>query len=79
MAVSNRDRIGRGFEILADGLSRFVNEKMTDAFSGQQENWIQIIESRDAAKNGVTKNYELADPAFQLRIITEEWRTFLVL
>lgn len=76
MAVSNRDRIGKGFEILSDGLASFVNEKMGEAFSGQGANWVEIIELRDANKNGVQKKFEITDPAFQLRLLTEEWRIF---
>lgn len=76
MAISNRDRIGKGFEILADGLFTFVNEKMSAAFADETDNWIQAIENRDATKSGTKKNFELIDPAFQLRMITDEWRIF---
>ena len=76
MAISNRDRVNKGFEILADGLSNFVDVNMTKAFKSENENWIAIIENRDEAKNGFRKNYELNDPAFLLRMITDEWRIF---
>lgn len=76
MAISNRDRVNKGFEILADGLSNFVDVNMTNAFKSENENWIAIIENRDEAKNGFRKNYELNDPAFLLRMITDEWRIF---
>lgn len=76
MAISNRDRVGKGFEILADGLSEFVDQKMSTAFDKTNESWIHAIESRDSIKNGVHKTFELSDPAFQLRMITDEWRIF---
>lgn len=76
MAVSNRDRVGKGFELLAEGLEPFVNEKMSLAFSAENQHWVEVIESRDSAKNGSSKHLEITDPAFQLRMITEEWRIF---
>jgi predicted AAA+ superfamily ATPase len=76
MAISNRDRVGKGFEILSEGLRDFVTEKMNLAFSQEGMDWIQAIESRDASKNGIHKTYEIEDPAFQLRMITDEWRVF---
>ncbi len=76
MAISNRDRVSKGFDVLSAGLLEFVDRQMLSATEGVGKDWIQVIEKRDEAKNGVKKNYEKEDPAVQLRVITEEWRVF---
>ena len=75
MAINNRERVGRGFEILAEGLGRFVDEVMTAAAPAGQD-WAKLLENRDAAKHGVSKTYEKNDPQVQLKVLTEEWRLF---
>jgi predicted AAA+ superfamily ATPase len=76
MAISNRDRVSKGFDVLSAGLFEFVDRHMLAAMEGVASDWIQVIEKRDETKNGVKKNYEKEDPAVQLRVITEEWRVF---
>ena len=76
MAISNRDRVSKGFDILSVGLLDFVDRQMSSATEGLGVDWVQVIEKRDEAKNGVKKNYEKEDPAVQLKVITEEWRVF---
>ncbi|GAB2445512.1 Swt1 family HEPN domain-containing protein [Streptosporangium sandarakinum] len=75
MALSNRDRIGRGLEILGKGLEPFVELMMSMATTGSHD-WLQVIEARDAAKHGVNRSYEKTDVRFLLRVLTEEWRVF---
>ena len=74
MAISNRDRIQKGFELLAEGLEPFVDEKM--AAAAPDGDWIGLLEARDEQKNGVHKTYERHDPAVLLRCITDDWRVF---
>lgn len=74
MAISNRDRVQKGFEILAEGLEPFVDQKMGAA--APDGDWISLLEARDERKNGVRKSYDRYDPAVLLRCITEEWRVF---
>jgi len=76
MAISNRDRVSKGFDVLSAGLLNFVDHQMNSATEGLGDNWIQVIEKRDESKNGVKKIYEKEDPAVQLKVITEEWRVF---
>ena len=76
MAISNRDRVSKGFDVLSAGLIEFVDRQMSSATEGMGDDWIQIMEKRDETKNGVKKNYEKEDPAVQLKVITEEWRVF---
>ncbi len=74
MAVSNRDRIQKGFELLADGLGPFVDERMSAA--APDGKWIELLEARDEQKHGVKKSYDKNDPAVQLRTITDDWRVY---
>ena len=74
MAISNRDRIQRGFELLADGLGPFVDERMGTA--APDGDWIALLEARDEQRNGVHRSYDKGDPAVLLRCITDDWRVF---
>jgi predicted AAA+ superfamily ATPase len=75
MAMSNRERVGRGLEILAAGLGPFVDERMTAAAPAGRD-WVEMLQARDAAKHGRDKQYSKSDPQFLLQVITEEWRAF---
>ena len=75
MAVSNRDRISRGFDLLAAGLEPFVDEAMSAA-AGNTGDWIALLEARDNAKYGTAKSFSKSDPQVQLRVLTEDWRVF---
>lgn len=75
MAINNRERVARGFEILAEGLGRFLDEIMTAATPGGQD-WARLLEARDAAKHGSAKTYAKNDPQVQLKVLTEDWRLF---
>ena len=75
MAMSNRERVGRGLEILAAGLGPFVDERMTAAAPANRD-WVGMLQARDAAKHGREKQYSKSDPQFLLQVITEEWRAF---
>src|SRR6266496_3732343 len=75
MATSNRDRVGRGLEILAAGLSPFVDARMT-ATAPNGRDWVEMLQVRDASRHGSERQYSKSDPRFLLRVITEEWRAF---
>lgn len=75
MALSNRDRIGRGLDILGNGLAPFVDMMMSLAMPGSKD-WVEVLEARDAQKFGTNKTYSKNDVRFLLRVITEEWRVF---
>jgi len=76
MAISNRDRVSKGFDVLSAGLFDFVDRQMASASEAVGIDWIEVLEKRDGTKNGVKKIYEKEDPAVQLKVITEEWRVF---
>lgn len=73
MAISNRERVGRGLEQLAKGLEPFVDMWMGLA-NGQD--WLAALEARDNQKGGTNRTYSKSDPRFLLRVMTEEWRVF---
>jgi predicted AAA+ superfamily ATPase len=75
MAISNRDRVGRGMDILAVGLAPFVDERMM-AVTPDGRDWVDMLQARDAAKHGRERRYSRSDPQFLLQVITEEWRAF---
>src|SRR6266545_498169 len=75
MAMSNRDRVGRGLEILAGGLGPFVEAQMAAAVSGGRD-WVEVLEARDASRHGGERQYSRTDSRFLLRVLTEEWRAF---
>ncbi len=67
MAVSNRERVGRAFEALAEGLGPFVDHQMRSVHG---EGWLEsFLESgpRSSAPGS------LRDPAFLLKVMAEAW------
>jgi hypothetical protein len=73
MAISNRDRVGRGLEHLGKGLEPFVDMMMTMAHPGKD--WLKLHEARDNVQGGGRK-YSKSDVRFLLRVLTEDWRVF---
>ncbi|HLI14875.1 MAG TPA: Swt1 family HEPN domain-containing protein [Acidimicrobiales bacterium] len=67
MAVSNRERVGRAFEALAEGLGPFVDRQMASVHG---EAWLEsFVESgpRSSAPGS------LRAPAFLLKVMAEAW------
>lgn len=75
MAISNRDRVGRGFELLAAGLEPFVDQHMS-ASAGSGGDWLALLEARDNARHGTVRTLKKNDPQLHLRVLTEDWRVF---
>jgi Swt1-like HEPN len=75
MAINNRDRVGRGLEILASGLGAFVDSRMKAAVPDGGD-WLGVLAARDKSRYGTARQYSLSDPRFLLRVLTEEWRAF---
>lgn len=67
MAMNNRDRVGKAFEYLAEGLHDPVDEIMTDAYG--RNDWDDAWATEDAAKHGVRRVYRKTDPLVQLNAI----------
>lgn len=70
MALSNRDRIGRAFELLAAGLGPYVDRRMR-AVSQSGDGWLRAWVS--SATPPIRSEVSLADPALQLRVMAESW------
>ncbi|MCP9484920.1 MAG: DUF499 domain-containing protein [Gaiellaceae bacterium MAG52_C11] len=62
MALSNRERVGRSFELLAAGLGPYIDRKMR-ASSRSGSAW-----QRDFPRES-----SLDDPSFQLRVMADRW------
>jgi predicted AAA+ superfamily ATPase len=70
MATSNRDRIGKMFELLAPALDDFIARSVAPRLS-QGESWTEFVSRRDAKKGIKGKDYNPLDPQVQLRMLTE--------
>lgn len=71
--LNNRERIGRGLEILASGLGPFTSAHLPPAHSGARD-WAEVYAARDRERGRSAREYSLTDPRFQLRIVSEEQR-----
>lgn len=69
MAISNRDRVGRGFELLAAGLEPFIDVQMRRA---EGDDWAERF-----ARGGANPSapFSTSDPSFQLLVLTARWDT----
>lgn len=75
-SLSNKDRIGKGLDLLAEGLLPFVSPRMAAAAGAAGGDWVRLIAARDEAKHGKSMILSEDDPALLLRVLTEEWRVF---
>lgn len=71
--LSNRERVGRGLEILASGLGQFTSTRLPPS-SPDASDWVDVFVARDKDRGRAPREYSLSDARFQLRIITEEQR-----
>ncbi|MFB8229430.1 Swt1 family HEPN domain-containing protein [Cellulosimicrobium sp. NPDC055967] len=70
MALSNRDRVNRMFEVMAPALDDFISGVVGRANPQLGAQWAKLVAAKDA-KKGVDKQYDPLDPQVQLRILTE--------
>ncbi|NLG46720.1 MULTISPECIES: Swt1 family HEPN domain-containing protein [Mycobacteriales] len=71
MALSNRDRIGRTFELLGPALDQFHTYVLGKHLQPGQD-WTALLEARDTARGSTGKSYSGTDPQDGLRMITEQ-------
>lgn len=76
MAVTNRDRVGRGFEILAAGLEPVVDRLMTAAAPAGKD-WLDLVAAKEASRHGSAPRLSKNDPQVQLKVITDNRSVFL--
>ncbi|AVT32673.1 AAA family ATPase [Plantactinospora sp. BC1] len=69
MAQSNRDRVGRGLELLTEGVAPFVERIMAPTVD-QGRDWTEVLAERRG--NRASHAYNREDPQTWLRVITEE-------
>jgi predicted AAA+ superfamily ATPase len=74
MALSNRDRVGRGLELLAEGLKPFVDRHMASAAPDSRD-WVEWLANR-SGRDGRPITMSRSDPRFLVKVITEERRFF---
>jgi Swt1-like HEPN/Protein of unknown function (DUF499) len=70
MAVSNRDRIGKMFELLAPPLDEFIARSVAPQLS-DDGSWTTLVAMKDEKKGIDGKKYDPHDPQVQLRMLTE--------
>jgi hypothetical protein len=75
MELNNRDRVGRGLELVASGLGPFVDLWMVAVVPDGQD-WREVLATRRHSRFGARRRYSLSDPRFLLRVVTEERRAF---
>jgi hypothetical protein len=75
MALTNNEKVLRGFDQLLEGLRPWVDMRMS-AQAPAGKDWIEWITAEDAAKFGTSKTYSRDDVRFLVRMITERWKVF---
>jgi len=72
MALSNRDRIDRMFQILAPALDEFASSVLQQVDQSLGADWVRLVQGKDL-KSGVSadKVYDPLDPQVQFRMLTE--------
>ena len=68
MALSNRDRIGKMFELLAPALDDYISSVIGAVDSAVGAQWIKLLEARDGDSG---RTYDPLDPSAQLRMLTD--------
>ncbi|CCW13718.1 Swt1 family HEPN domain-containing protein [Rhodococcus aetherivorans] len=72
MALSNRDRIDRMFQVLAPALDDFISTVIGQGDPALGAVWTKLVQAKDS-KSGApsTKAYDALDPQVQFRILAE--------
>lgn len=74
MALSNRDRVGRGFELFASGVRPFVERRMA-ATHPAKEGWFEAWARGEQTGRGGNFKVSLDDPLVQLNVMKANWKT----
>jgi predicted AAA+ superfamily ATPase len=75
MASSNRERVGRGMDLLAEGLGPFIEARMA-AVTPSGQDWVEMLRARGSATRGRGHQHSKSDPLFLLQVVTEERGAF---
>lgn len=68
MALSNRDRVGKMFEIIAPALDDYISSVIGAVDPAAGAVWVELVAAKDGREGKV---YDPLDPQVQLRILTE--------
>ncbi|MCF2525903.1 Swt1 family HEPN domain-containing protein [Yinghuangia soli] len=75
MALTNNEKVLRGFDQLLGGMRPWVDMRMS-AQAPAGKDWVESVAAEDAAKFGTSKTYSRDDVRFLLRLVTERWKVF---
>jgi predicted AAA+ superfamily ATPase len=72
MALSNRERVDRMFQVMAPALDDFIASVVGQEDKALGASWVKLVQGKDL-KNGAPadKKYDPLDPQVQLRMLTE--------
>jgi hypothetical protein len=70
MATSNRDRVGKMFELLAPPLDQFIASALAPGLK-KGTSWTSLVEQKDNKRASAGRDYHEQDPQVQLRMLTE--------
>jgi hypothetical protein len=71
MAMSNCDRVGKLFELMAPALDRFIGAAVAPALTSDDASWTGLVALKDQQKGIQGRTYSATDPQVQLRMLTE--------
>jgi predicted AAA+ superfamily ATPase len=83
VAMSNRDRVGRMFDLLSPALDDFITRVVGPELPADTD-WSMLVALKDQQKHKAGKAYSRTDPHVQLRMLSEDvtgqvkpgWRPF---
>ena len=70
MALSNRDRVGQAFEVLAVGLDEFITRVLAPELTDGAD-WTMVLAIKDEKSSGRARTYSRHDPQCSLRLLSE--------
>ncbi|SNS99685.1 Predicted ATPase, AAA+ superfamily [Micrococcales bacterium KH10] len=75
MALTNKEKVGRGFDQLLEGLAPFVDARMSAIDTGGRD-WAEVLAAADSHRTGSNQVYSKTDVRFLLKVVTERWQVF---
>src|SRR5829696_3050038 len=69
MALSNRDRVAKMFELIAPPLNTYITTHVERVLPKGMD-WVELVAQRDRS-GGMTKDYSPHDPLLQLRMLAD--------
>lgn len=71
MALSNRDRIDRMFQVIVPALDDFISSVIGQGDPALGAAWAKLVQTKDERNGVLGKTYDPHDPQVQFRILTE--------